>query len=484
MDRNLGLPAMVKVTYPSLRQVVMNFFKSRSGKTFNLTRVFAAWSLIGIALIFAALSYFQSIFLTQQILERDAAVTQEFIQSIVNAEETASAFNERSSVATNQKLTSFFGHLVKMRDVLASNVYNDKGKIIWSSNPRMTGENFQDNDELTAALAGALNFETGIVGHLDKAEHAELSPAHIGFRFVETYAPILDPATGKVVGVVEVYKLPRALQQSLSDGLFRLWASALVGGSLLFATLFGIVSRADKTIVDQHRKLMEVEALAMVGDTVAAVTHSIRNPLASIRAAAELSLTDDLEGARESAREIISETDRVSRWTRELLYFSKHQSGAQACEELDLNSFAASTAADFKSSPANARTTIESSFAKDLPAVSAAAEPTRHVIISLLANAHHAMPKGGKIAINTRYEPNSGSVLLTIEDEGPGLGPVEIEKAMKPFYSTKSGGTGLGLPLARQIMERFGGSLTLSRGTKGLLVTLRFREVSARSGEV
>jgi signal transduction histidine kinase len=464
-----------KMALPGLRRILAPSIKGSSNGRFNLTRVFAAWSVIGIALIIAALSYVQSKFLTQQVLSRDAAVTQEFIQSIVNTEGTAAAFNTGGDAAGNEKLVSFFGHLVQMPDVLATKVYGANGQVIWSSGTNAESAESEENDELRAALAGELNFETGIVGNLDKVEHAELAPEHVGARFVETYAPVFDQPGGKVVGIVEVYKLPRALDRTLSDGLLRLWLSAAAGGLLLFAALYWIVNRASYIIAEQHRRLTEVESLAMIGETVTAVTHSIRNPLASIRAAAELSLNDDLEGARQSAREIISETDRVARWTRELLYFSKHQSGAHDHEAFDLNALVARTAEEFQTVAAHARMAIDLELAKALPPVFAVEEPARHVITSLLTNAHHAMPSGGKVTINTRAAPRKDSVLLTIEDEGSGLNTAEMEKAMRPFYSTKSGGTGLGLPLARQIMERFGGSISLARKKKGLVVTLTFR---------
>jgi two-component system, NtrC family, sensor histidine kinase HydH len=476
---NSAMIAMPKFALPAFRHIKAFLFSSRPGRPFNLTRVFATWSMLGIGLIIAALSYVQSAFLTQQVLARDAAVTQEFVQSIVNTEGTAVAFNTGGDTASNEKLVSFFGHLVRMPDVLASNVYDANGKIIWSSKPNAEGVEDGENEELAAALTGRLNFETGIVGQMDKIEHAELAPEHVGSRFVETYAPIFDETGKNVVGIVEVYKIPRALDQSLTSGLMRLWLSAAAGGLLLFGALYWIVKRASQIIAAQHLRLTEIESLAMIGETVTAVTHSIRNPLASIRAAAELSLGDDLEGARQSAREIISETDRVSRWTRELLYFSKHPSSLHQNQTFDLNALVVESAREFEDAPAHARTTIHLDLAVDLPQVLASEEPARHVLTSLLANGHQAMGGGGRISITTRHGDYRQSVVLTIEDEGPGIALADMEKAMRPFYSTKSGGTGLGLPLARQIMERFGGSIKLGKRRHGLLVTLTFRAITS-----
>ena len=98
----------------------------------------------------------------------------------------------------------------------------------------------------------------------------------------------------------------------------------------------------------------------------------------------------------------------------------------------------------------------------------------KQVFASLIANAVTAMPDGGRLRIESAPGRSRGRVQVTISDSGPGLSPDLIQKALKPFYSTKPGGTGLGLPLSRQIMQRFGGELILSGGKPGLTVTLLF----------
>jgi two-component system, NtrC family, sensor histidine kinase HydH len=440
---------------------------------FNLNRVFAALSLICISAIVTASAYVQSRFLTEQVLLRDATVTEQFIESIVQAEGSASYFQISEEVGPNSQLQSFFIRTANLPDVLGSNVFDASGRVLWSSNQSMRGERYDDNDELKEALKGRLVYDSGVIGATDKQEHLPLTIQHIGARFVEIYVPIFADGKQKVVGVVEVYKVPLALQKSISEGLWRLWLAAIAGGALLFLTLFWIVRKASRLIADQHQRLTEVESFAMIGETAAAVTHSIRNPLASIRAAAELSLTDDLEGARESARDIISETDRLTRWTQELLYFSKHPYGQTI--GLNLNELVLDVVNDFRNSAANAKINFSSNLSEALPQVNAITEPARHILTSILINARDAMPEGGTIFITTAAAKDGQAVLLSIEDSGPGLPSEQMEKVMRPFYSTKSGGTGLGLPLARQIMERFGGELELKNGKKGLRVELKFR---------
>lgn len=453
---------------------IAGFFGLGENANFRPLRVFSVWSLITIGIITASSAFLQSRFLTNQILLRDATVTHEFLQSIVNAEGTAEYFASVETVGAPEKLESFFAHISTLPDVIAANVYDAKGYVLWSSKPDVAGAHFEDNDELQRALKGEVVFETGVVGDLDKSEHSQLGGAKIGARFMETYLPIKQVKTNEIVGVVELYKIPLALDRAISDGLQRLWIGALLAGTVLFLTLFWIVRKSAQLIDDKNRSLAEVQSLAMIGETAAAVTHSIRNPLASIRAAAEIALTDDLEGARESARDIIIETDRLTRWTRELLLFSRVPYGNKDERVLDLNSLASEVVRDFEKHKKPKGLTITTDFAEGLPAVRGLQEPVTHVVTSIVANAAQAMPKGGKIMLASKLL-RDGNVRLTVADNGPGIKPDLMGKVIKPFYSTKSGGTGLGLPLALQIMERFGGTLKLRPQNVGLAVDLIFR---------
>jgi two-component system, NtrC family, sensor histidine kinase HydH len=450
------------------------FFGLGEATTFRPLQVFSVWSMITIGVIASVSAILQSRFLTSQILLRDATVTHEFLQSIVNAEGSAQFFLDLEAPEAQDRLQSFFKHIDTIPDVIASNVYDTKGFVLWSSNPAVAGAHYDDNDELKRALAGNVVFETGVVGTSDKEEHNRLGDEHLGARFVETYMPIINTQSRKIVGVVEVYKVPLALDRAISGGLKRLWTGALVAATLLFLALSWIVRRSAQLIDEKNRKLAEVQSMAMIGETAAAVTHSIRNPLASIRAAAEIALTDDLEGARESARDIIVETDRLTRWTRELLLFSRVPNSDAQEAALDLNALVGDVVRDFQSSNRNDRLGFSTVLAPGLPRVRGHSEPATHVVTSMIANASESMPKGGSIRLETRLRPEGG-VLLTVSDNGPGLAPDMREKALKPFCSTKPGGTGLGLPLAHQIMERFGGTLLLRPLDKGLAVDLVFR---------
>jgi two-component system, NtrC family, sensor histidine kinase HydH len=188
---------------------------------FELERLFAILSLLTISAIVISSAYLQSKFLTEQILLRDATVTQEFIANIVTSENTDAHFKTPDDTSSENVLQSFYRHLKNMPDVLGVNVYSSNGEVLLSSNPELAGKHYNDNEELEKALKGELIYETGVAGATEKLEHANMREEHVGSHFIETYVPVRAPKTNEVVGIVEIYKIPLALEKSLNEGLRR-----------------------------------------------------------------------------------------------------------------------------------------------------------------------------------------------------------------------------------------------------------------------
>ena len=113
-----------------------------------------------------------------------------------------------------------------------------------------------------------------------------------GDGYVENYLPVYDEEAGvrRLVAVVELYRNQAVLFAAIRDGRRLVWAGSVAGGLFLFATLIWFVRRAERALREQQGRLVEAEALAIVGEVSAAVAHSIRNPLGSIRSTAELQL--------------------------------------------------------------------------------------------------------------------------------------------------------------------------------------------------
>lgn len=111
---------------------------------------------------------------------------------------------------------------------------------------------------------------------------------------------------------------------------------------------------------------------------------------------------------------------------------------------------------------------IKSYIPPDLPSVALNRDMFKQALLNLLLNAQQAMPSGGEITLLARAEPDC--VVFDLIDTGRGMTPEILAKAFRPFYSTRSGGTGLGLPTSRKIIEAHGGTIAVQseagRGTK------------------
>jgi signal transduction histidine kinase len=105
------------------------------------------------------------------------------------------------------------------------------------------------------------------------------------------------------------------------------------------------------------------------------------------------------------------------------------------------------------------RTTVEIDV--PLPPVRADALMLEHVFNSLIANAMEAVQRDGRIGVAVQRDGERG-LRVSVTDTGPGMTPKEMQGAFKPFHTSKPKGIGIGLPLARRIVQRFGGSIALA----------------------
>ncbi len=211
---------------------------------------------------------------------------------------------------------------------------------------------------------------------------------------------------------------------------------------------------------------------------VSELAHEIRNPLSSIRLNMEL-LAEDVEAITESgsanqmtrrARAKIDlvrqECDRLQKLLDDFLDFSR-QEGIDP-EPGNLNAEIEQLLDFFQPRADDAGVELVRYLDPELPAVRIDRETFRSAILNLLINATQAMDAGGQLMVRTR---SSGlGVLIELIDTGPGMGPETLARVFEAFYSTKQGGSGLGLPTARKIVEAHGGTIDVEsapgRGTK------------------
>jgi signal transduction histidine kinase len=445
---------------------------AKTDKVFNLQRRFAALSLLAIMLLGVLSSYSMFSFLSAHLLERDATVSMEFIQSISQINNPTPYFRDSNRPADRSQLEEFFTHITHIPYVLRATVYTGNGLVIWSSDANLVGRRFDDNDELRRALAGHLVFN---LEHRDRRNDGTEKIEHIYLPdeisdFVESYLPIWDKEHREVVGVVEMYKAPVDLFQTLDQGKNLMFGISALSGLLLFAILFWVVRRADQLIERQHQALVETEKLTMIGELVSSITHNLRNPLAAIRSSAELCLTDVRGSTRECIGDIVDEVDQLDQWIRELLVIS--HDGYTGVARASLEQTIQTALAHFGQRPAKHGVTVSLQLPAELPPVRINPDAFSQVLISLIANALEAMPEGGELTIRSDYDNHA--VILYLIDNGPGIPEQQLDHIFRSLVTNKAGGLGIGLPLAKRILQRYDANLTLSsRPGAGTTVSMK-----------
>jgi signal transduction histidine kinase len=208
-----------------------------------------------------------------------------------------------------------------------------------------------------------------------------------------------------------------------------------------------------------------------------AVAHGIRNPLASIRTSAELSVCEKGEACGACSRDIIAEVDRLERWLRDLLTYSQPEVGT--LEKVRLPAVVGRSLEHFTGEAARLGIRVEVDLPPSLPPVQADEALLGQVLNSVVANAVEAMPQSGCLRVCGRAEAWSRRVTVAVTDTGVGIPPEQFQQIFNPFFTTKPRGMGVGLSLARRIVRRFGGDITVqSREGRGTTVTLQL--LSAR----
>ena len=253
------------------------------------------------------------------------------------------------------------------------------------------------------------------------------------------------------------------------------------------ADMVGLTEQLQGKVAQLERaqaQLVQSEKLASIGEMSAAVAHGLKNPLASLRASAQLVLRHPQSpAAPEQLAAIIAEVDRLDRRITHLLAFSRP--------------------APFRPLPERVATLVQQvlpAFAErgraqgvvhdlrlpdDLPDIAADAVKLEQTLVELISNAHDAMPDGGRLTLAADAVPGADGrpgVRLTLTDTGRGIAPEAMPQVGQPFFTTRPEGTGLGVATARRFVEQHGGTLHLaSERGRGTTVTLWLPTAAAGS---
>ena len=207
-----------------------------------------------------------------------------------------------------------------------------------------------------------------------------------------------------------------------------------------------------------------VDQYAEIAQLAGGLAHEIKNPLSTIRMNMELLAEDLRESDSPRDRRSLRKVDLVQRECQRLQdlldnflsYAKAHHLRKQSC---DLNALVR-RALDFYGPKAkDANIEIIDYLTNDLPTVLLDPEAFYGALLNLIINAEQAMPDGGQLVLRTYLTPDS--VALDLIDTGSGMDERTRSQVFDAFFSTKRGGSGLGLPTARKIIEAHGGLINL-----------------------
>jgi two-component system sensor histidine kinase AtoS len=192
------------------------------------------------------------------------------------------------------------------------------------------------------------------------------------------------------------------------------------------------------------------------------IAHEIRNPLMIIKASLHTLRQDEpSESAlREAVADIDDEVARLNRIVNEVLDFSRPIRFDLA--PVDIAALCRESAAAAQASP-GAAVTVEIGAA--LPTLTTDAERLRIALVNLLVNARDAVNgdrRAGAPPVILKATAAGDRVTITITDHGVGVAPADVSHIFDPYFTTKRGGTGLGLPIAKNIVEGLGGTIAVS----------------------
>ncbi len=245
-----------------------------------------------------------------------------------------------------------------------------------------------------------------------------------------------------------------------------------------------IKSEELKTMSSQ---LWQSAKLATMGELAASIAHELNNPLATVCLRVEGLLSEMGDGAPErSPLQIIEqEVDRMSNLVANLLQFSRRCE--QEISTLDLCKEITYSLDLIHYHLHKHKIAVVEEFAAGLPQVQADRQQLRQVFLNLFTNATDAMPRGGTLTIRTSGAMLPEMIAVEISDTGVGIEHENLSKVLEPFFTTKreGGGTGLGLPICRRIMQEHGGRLEISsRVNEGTTVRIMLPAQSEVNGKL
>lgn len=223
----------------------------------------------------------------------------------------------------------------------------------------------------------------------------------------------------------------------------------------------------------QTEAVHKLEKMATIGELASAIAHEIKNPLAGISGAIQVFAEDFPEGdnRRDIINDVLGEIARLDKAVKDLLAFARPPEPSIIAIPTDviLERVVRLVIAQARKQGVEIRVTPDERPVMIL----VDPEQIQQVFLNIMMNALHSMPQGGVLSVSVTARAGQGEADIKISDNGMGISDEEMKNIFKPFYTTKHMGTGLGLTISKNIVEKNKGRIAVSSiAGKGTMFTI------------
>jgi hypothetical protein len=327
----------------------------------------------------------------------------------------------------------------------------------------------------SAAVIGAIQLAVDMTGPLAEARtRVRRNFSMAGAAWLGLLG-LMFWAGGVVIGK-PLAQMEQSIQAAGVDPAKRHDLNALA--SRVHDTLWSLLRAQREREEDIARHMARAEQLASLGQLAAGLTHEIKNPLAGVSAALELLRDEAHIESRPIYDQMLAELRRVSGTVDALLRLGKPQPPQRV--ETDLGRVAREVTSLFNARLRRQDVKLDVDIADDVPALPLDPGLMVQLLMNLLTNASQATDRGGLVTVLVAPFPRRDGVVMAVSDSGRGIEQEHLERIFDPFFTTKEEGTGLGLPICKQIVEQHGGTMSIqSEVGKGTRVMVLLPDLEA-----